>query len=256
MGYVLKGKAKIFNFNESSKLVMERSEHVYSTHKKITDTFPEHAWEGQRCFIIGGGESIKDFDFKRLKNEHVIGINRSFEVCDSELLYLMDIKFHNEVTKGAMDEFSKDEIYEKWKNFKGAKVLLCPVSPQALDESVHMVRRIEKKNYISLSIDEGIYGGSNSGFGALMLAIAMGASPIYLLGYDMRVEKQTHWHSGYPKQTYYDQRQKSIRFRESFFEMASAIQGLGFKVVNLFQDSGMNCFEFGDVDDILPKCET
>ena len=256
MGYGLKGVTKVFNFTEGAKLVMERSEHVYGIHKKITDVYPEQAWKGQRCFIIGGGESIKDFDFNRLKGEHVIGINRSFEIFDSELLYLMDIKFHDEVTKGKMDEFSKNKIHEKWNNFKGIKVMLCPVTPYPLDSNVHMIRRIEKKQYISLSIEEGIYAGNNSGFGALMLAIAMGANPIYLLGYDLRVEKQTHWHSGYPKQTYFDQREKVIRFREIFMETSLAIQGLGFKVVNLFRDSGINCFEFADVDDILPKCET
>jgi len=253
MGQMLMAKGEADIVRESkTRMAMLKADEVYACHKKITDVFPSSAWQGKRCFIIGGGESIKGIDFNRLKGEHVIGVNRSFEFVDTEILFLMDIKFHDEVTKGTLNEYTKKDVKKKWDEFKGVKVLLCPVSPYPLDSTIHMVRRIERK-YVSLDISEGVYGGSNSGFGALMLAIAMGANPIYLLGYDLRVEHFTHWHSGYPKQTYYEQKEKTIRFRDGFMEFSKTIKSLGFNVVNLFRDSGINCFEFDDIDAVLPK---
>jgi hypothetical protein len=253
MGKLLMAKEETTAVQENRiRTAMLKADETYAFHGKITDVFPSLAWRDQRCFVIGGGESMKGFDFNRLKGEHVIGINRSFEFVNTEILYMMDIVFHDQIIKGTLNEFAKKDVKKKWDEFKGVKVMLCPVSPYPIDPTIHMIRRIERK-YISLDIAEGIYGGSNSGMGALMLAIAMGANPIYLLGYDLRVEQFTHWHSGYPEQTYFEQKEKTIRFRDGFMEFSKAIKSLGFRVINLFRDSGINCFEFDDVDEVLPR---
>jgi hypothetical protein len=149
-----------------------------------------------------------------------------------------------------MNEFTKTQVREKWNAYKNPRVMLCPVSPYPIDPNVYFVKRLESKT-ISLEISEGIYGGSNSGFGALMLAIALGMSPIYLLGYDMRITGQTHWHSGYPGQTFNDQQRKNQGFADLFKEFAEPISKLGFKVINLNPFSELKCFDFGVESEVL-----
>ena len=51
------------------------------------------AWEGRRCFIVGGGPSLKDFDFSQLKGALTIGINRAFERFDPTILFSADERF-------------------------------------------------------------------------------------------------------------------------------------------------------------------
>ena len=251
MGYTLHTQNPPL-FENNARMIMQQSDKVYASGKKITDAFKPHEWEGKRCFLIGGGESLKGFNFHRLDTDLSIGINRSFEFYNSTILYMMDIVFHDMIFRGEMSRFTNENVTDLWAKFTGVKTMICPVSPYPLNADIHAIKRIEIKK-ITLDISEGIYAGSNSGFGALMLAIAMGASPIYLLGYDMKISKTTHWHSGYPSQTYADQNRKTESFKVMFEEFAPGIQGLGFKVVNLNPDSDLKCFEFGNVEEVLKE---
>lgn len=86
-----------------------------------------------------------------------------------------------------------------------------------------------------------------------MLAMCLGANPIYLLGYDMRCQNRTHWHSGYPKQTIGKMNAKLESFRKEIGEFAPQMHQFGYDIVNLSPCSALECFKFGDVDGILPK---
>ena len=249
MGYTLHRQTPPLN-ERSAMMISDKSDKVYDKGNKISTIYPRYAWEKQRCFIIGGGESLKGFDFSRLDGELTIGINRSYEFFDSTLLYMMDLLYQDKIVKGEMDRHTRVESKKKFQNFKGTKIMLCPVSPYPIDSSIHLIRRIEKR-YVSLDIWEGIFGGSNSGFGALMLAIVMGASPIYLLGFDMKCGDFTHWHNGYPGQNSFDQNKKNESFRLLFEEFAPVLEKIGFKIINLNKDSALNCFEFGDINEVL-----
>jgi len=249
MGYTLHKQVQPLN-ERSAMMISDKSDKVYDKGNKISTIFPRYAWEKQRCFIIGGGESLKGFDFSRLDDELTIGVNRSYEFYDSTLLYMMDLLYQERITRGEMDKYTRLESKKKFEDFKGTKIMLCPVSPYPIDPSIHLIRRIEKR-YVSLDIWEGIFGGSNSGFGALMLAIAMGASPIYLLGFDLKCDQNTHWHNGYPGQNAFDQNRKNESFRELFDEFAPALGKIGFKIINLNPDSALECFEKMTVNEVL-----
>jgi len=84
----------------------------------FSDVFEDGAWKGQRCFIVGGGESLKDFDFSKLSGELVIGVNRAYEKVDCTIMFALDYKLYNWIVEGKLGQEAK----EKFNNFKGHKV--------------------------------------------------------------------------------------------------------------------------------------
>ena len=52
---------------------------TYTNNNKVTYKLREGQWTGHPCFIIGGGPSLKGFDFNLLEGRKTIGINRAFE---------------------------------------------------------------------------------------------------------------------------------------------------------------------------------
>ena len=63
--------------------------------------FPDGSWAGRRCFIIGGGPSLKGFDFERLRGERVIAINKAFyDVPFADIVFGMDRPFLDDIMCG------------------------------------------------------------------------------------------------------------------------------------------------------------
>lgn len=153
------------------------------------------AWSGRDCFLIGGGPSLRDPFFVKFLDEYIctrkflsIGINKAF-VWNPTINYSMDYSFWKDIKQ------QKD-----WIDYKGLKVFLRR-RKDTFDDSIYVVNEINEKK-ISLDLKAGIYPGNNSGFGGLMLAIALGCKRIWLLGYDLMTTKEhTHWHGGYRKNT-------------------------------------------------------
>ena len=66
------------NINERIKKEIIRQNPQTFQEQFLKDSLPTGSWKGQRCFIIGGGPSLKGFDFKQLKGEKIIAINKAF----------------------------------------------------------------------------------------------------------------------------------------------------------------------------------
>lgn len=239
---------------EGGKTTMEMKTRLsnicYSNNKKVTDCLMNGYWLGKRCFILGGGESLKNFDFDRLKGEKTIGINRAFEKYPVDILFAMDYLFYRRVVGGSLDIFEEYSVRERWSKFKGVKVMLTPMSAPSMDPGVCVIRRIFEPR-VSLDLNAGIYGGTNSGIGALMLAIILGANPIYLLGFDMKAKRNTHWHSGYPNQTLEGMNARLEEYKKDFEVVAPMIKEKGVRVVNLYSRSALKCFEMSSVKEVL-----
>ncbi|MHA1279800.1 MAG: hypothetical protein ACTSQ8_21565 [Candidatus Helarchaeota archaeon] len=215
----------------------------YENTRMFFDIMPDNSWKDQRCFIVGGGKSLKDFKFSKLKNELVIGINRAYEKIDCTINFAMDHSLYEWIINGDLGMESKN----KFNDFKGIKVWLDSAGYDYPD-GIHILNK-STGNAFSKSLKEGIIGGSNSGLGALNLAVCLGANPIYLLGFDMKGEdgKQSWWHSGYPEK----QREKVYKhFIESFNKVALALKSQGIEIINLNPESELKCFKFEDFDNI------
>jgi hypothetical protein len=53
----------------------------------------ENMWKGERCFIIGGGPSLKGFDWSLLDGEKVIATNRGYQYCNPDIILGCDRRF-------------------------------------------------------------------------------------------------------------------------------------------------------------------
>ena len=93
-----------------------------------------------------------------------------------------------------------------WKDFQGLRVCL---DPRACDPKQHPdwnVRLIRcEKNTDDLLIPghpkyrPGMIGwGSNSGFGAVNIAVQRGVKSIILVGFDLNLALGSHWHGAHP----------------------------------------------------------
>ena len=142
---------------------------------------PEKEWAGQDAFLIGGGSSLKGFDFSRLEGKNTIGCNDAFRLGAKVIRYVI---------------FGDASWYEKnkWEleKFKG-NVVSCV--PALLPYNLPWMKKM-------LRIRDGLYDGCtlgwnySTGAAAINLAISLGASTVYLLGYDMssNPKGETHWH--------------------------------------------------------------
>lgn len=223
----------------------------------ITEILSNGSWKGKRCFLIGGGPSLKDFDFGPLKNELTIGINKAFIRFPTTITYAMDDRFYGMVTgtKGYTESKYK-EIQKQWLAYGGIKLFMKRSVKSKYDSSVYVVNDLHRKA-ISFDLNVGVYGGNNSGFGAMMLAIGLGATRIGLLGFDLKVQGEkskikTHWHKGYDFGSNPEFFQRKLdKFRLCFEEFAEAIVQHDVKVVNLNLDSALECFPKENMETFL-----
>jgi len=213
--------------------------------RNLAYMLPDGAWKGQRCFIIGGGPSLKGFDFSRLFGERVIAVNRAYEACPTaDIMLAMDRRVYNMITEGRLGEDAK----RKFEEFKGLKVWMRDV-PGA------MLLRDAGGTGLTKTLRDGVCNGNNTGYAALNLAICLGADPIYLLGFDMKGDGQGHqawFHTGYQAE-----QGESVykKFIGAFEKAAPEIKQRGVRVINLNPESALKAFEFGRVDEVLPKRE-
>ena len=148
-------------------------------------------WTNRRAFVVGGGPSLIGFDWETLRNERVIAVNRACETVPwADVLFSMDTRFFN-------------WFLENVKDFEGQIVHHRGSEAQVPSELIDRVIEVDVagERVITEDLMEGLGSGANSGYGAMNLALALGASPVYLLGFDLNPTqeyKQQWWHDGYP----------------------------------------------------------
>jgi len=254
MGYVIEQERKHTLDPEYVKhVILEKANHSYAINHKITEVLSSDSWKGQECFIIGGGPSLSDFDMSLLDGMNTIGINRAFQFCpNTSINYSMDSDFYDKMMRGDYDKPNQKRVKDVWLDYRGLRVFLTPMELKQYGQEVFLVKRLFYKS-LSTDLSAGIYGGCNSGLGALMLAAALGVSTIYLLGYDMRIDKKTHWHGGYPDKNLEEFVAKLSEYRKEIEDMSPLFEKVGIKIYNLTENSTISCFPFIDANSILNR---
>jgi len=207
------------------------------------EVLPDRSWKGKPCVIVGGGPSLKDFDWRLLRGRRVIGVNRVYEKFDPTIIFSMDTRFLRWILDGkygleTLDIFLRSKAYKVW---------LCTYNCK-LPEDI-LIARVWG-NYsqgfraFPATMREGIGHGNNSGYGALNLAACLGATPIFLLGFDMRYgteqpKARTHWHEGHP----IPHRPDTVKGFIKYFQLAATrAKEMGLQVINLNPDSALPYF--------------
>lgn len=218
---------------------------TFGNKRPVHEVLKTGAWKGRRCFVLGGGPSLKDFDFSCLDDELTIGVNRIYEWMDCTILFAMDGRFYKWILEGKYGKEAK----RKFVNFNGLKIWLDIANLQINDV---FYSRSAGRTGLSWDIRNGLFHGNNSGYGALNLALVLGANPIYLLGYDMKFDKgKGHFHSGHP--TAFTERMMQS-FAGSFNKgVDQEARANGIKIINANRNSALKCFEFGDLPEDLSK---
>jgi len=215
--------------------------------KDISEILSSDSWSGRRCIIIGGGPSLQNFNRSIVKNELTIGVNKEFMFSTPTINYSMDYTFFELLNNNQRIDPEEILMRRLWREYKGIKVFLKK-NKGKFSNYVYTINRI-RKEIISVDLKDGIYGGNNSGLGAVMLAIALGSRNIGLLGFDMKiVNGKTHCHGGYkrgngkPKHDMESTARILNDFKVRFETVAVLIKQAGVKVFNLNQNSAINCF--------------
>tara|TARA_B100000900_G_C20435213_1_gene656684 strand:+ start:117 stop:920 length:804 start_codon:yes stop_codon:yes gene_type:complete len=180
----------------------------------------------ETIFIVGGGPSLKGFDFRSLYGKRTIAINKALiYVTDPDVVYWTDGRFYT---------WFKNEV----DSFKGLKFALKPGSQYTSD-----IKILRKGKPYGLEIDpETLAHGFNSGYAAINLAYHLGAKRIVLLGFDMAEDgKDTHFHDGYPTRSSGDKVYKE-KFLPGFKQLYDELKGTGVEVINASPNSRLKVF--------------
>ena len=194
-------------------------------------------WSGD-CFIIGGGTSLKEFPFDRLKDKRVIGCNAAYTlgaiVCDF-------------VCFGDYGWFLLHK--EKLASYKSIIITNAPFSEkETRNTNVRVCRR--EDGYVRDKRDE-LGWFMNTGSTAIELAAKMGAKRIYLLGFDMKLTNgENNWYENIkdkPKKEVFPKFLRWFpRFKNQFEKLFPDVE-----VINANLDSGLDIYPKIDWKELL-----
>jgi len=217
-----------------------------SSHEELINKYPNKTWSRSRCFIIGGGPSLKGFDFSRLDNELTIAVNRVHEFIKSPsiIFFIDEDGFYKDLM---CREFGREAL-DKFNDSKAMKIALN-ISGHKYGRGIYSIP-ISKNPEMTFDLKDGLYDGGNSGYAALNLAVCLGATTIYLLGFDMKGDgkgKQTWFHSGYK---IVGSERSYKKWVEEFNKTIPGLAKHGINVYNLNAESAIRCFEFKKFEEI------
>jgi len=150
---------------------------------------------GKRCFIVGTGSSIKKQDLKLLKNELCIGLNEFFLHEDyreikPKYLAFSGFGIHNVPTEKHLVWYKN---YEQTLNGISTPLInICDYNfirkNQLLENSgvkfMNYLNSFDKLSENGIDATNDLYASSSVSVMALQLAIYMGFSEIFLVGFD------------------------------------------------------------------------
>ena len=233
------------------KMIAERQadeKRKVNPHRPFHEVIDDGAWRGEPCFVVGGGPSLRNFDFERLRGAgRVIAINKSYlDIPFADVCFFMDGSRNTFYGLAKANNLSPDSA-ARWREFEGYKVYLNLVGRRW--EDVYSIRSLGRTG-ISNSIRKGLFHGNNSGVGAVGLAVCLGADPIYLLGIDGKTRGgKTHYHDGYLTRKLSNRTLNS--FVIEFHKLGRLLRRTKSRVVNLNPHSAVRCFPFSTPDEVL-----
>lgn len=190
--------------------------------------YPKNEWEGKDVFIIGGGDSLRNFDWNLLISERTIGCNDAF---------LLGEKICKICIFGDASWFRKHE--KELANYKGIvftnAAQLYRTRLSWLWTAQRKVRGLSKRC---------IAWNDSTGAAAVNLALLLGAKRIFLLGFDMRISKEgkNNWHSKTESNL---KRNKYEKFILGFTRLKLDLKKEfpGCEIINVTDDSNLDVFQ-------------
>lgn len=190
-------------------------------------------WKGDTCYIVGGGPSVNDVDLERLRGQNVIVTNSSFEDCPwASVLFFMDSAWE-EKNRGKLYDFPGLIVTIKKLYRDSKRIRFVHPSPSAGIEW--------RPAYINYA--------SNSGLGAIHLALRFGATKAILFGFDCQpVGGKMNYHDRYdshPQVEIFD------KFQRDFSNKAGLVQQ-HMEVINATPATALDCFPVATPEEVYP----
>jgi hypothetical protein len=193
---------------------------------------PKPIFQNKTVIIVGGGASLRGFDFNRLKGHHVIAVNAAgYDLYFANVLFFFDTRW----------AFENRALIEAWPG-------LALTASDAV--SFGRVSCVDFRSGFALARGgPPLKRGRTSGHCAVVLAIALGASRVVLLGFDCKVTaNRTHYHDRYCEEhaAIY-----ANDFAPAWAGYNAEAQAVGCEIINAGPDSALTEFPFVSLDQIL-----
>ncbi len=207
--------------------------------------------DSEACFVIGGGPSLKGFDFSLLKDQNVVAINQAiWKISTAQYFVTTDYTW---LLKNQISGFTNLEAKNKFKKHPAEKYFILALGQDRLipidefhcrDRKFGLTydlslfdRVIRPKQYGGMGFSfEDFHYGSDSGFCGLQLAVILGFKTIYLLGFDFcNSGVDTHYHEDYT--TIFDVDSYQAKLNEFLIPYPQALKELREKGIQVFSCS-------------------
>lgn len=228
-------------------------------HPHLSTVLEDGAWRGRRAFVVGGGPSLRGFDFSRLRNELWIGCNMAF-LERPTIAFSVCYRFMRDVVKPGVPA-PRGPHAPAWAACPSIKVLLNPPTDGERVDDVPAFQIGNTDLTIGVnawgrSLATGVRNGPMSGIVAANLADILAPTTIYLLGMDCRTAddgRTANYHDHYWWNADRKPRPKEGRYKgaRDVWEKHAAAGDIRSKVVVL-GDSALECFPKGRLEDVLP----
>ena len=199
-------------------------------------------WDGTDVYVVGGGPSLRGFDWELLADKNTIGVNDAFRlgVRLCKVLFFSDYKWW-------LNNHQDIAAYQREGGYCASNsTSMLPVA----GTSIAVFKRIAWGLYRGDSLGF----GWNSGCGAVNLALSLGAKRVFLLGFDNGIPPGTvlkHWHDwGNNKMS----DEIWLRQREGWKQLSLALPRVfpGCEVINLNPDSAIPYFPKQAIPEAVP----
>lgn len=204
------------------------------------------------CYIVGGGTSLKGFDWSLLKDKFTIAINYAYvDLPEANIIYFGDKKFW---------ALNQEKLLEhRAKKVKGSVIVYQKTAEglQLVENDWGTINHPEVTEYL-LQTAKGINKhpqclahGNNSVYACINLAGHLGFKTIYLLGLDMKDDGvSSRYHdrdSTYIPEATFD------KMKRYWHTLEEPLKELGIEVINLNPDSAIEVFPKKTIKEILGK---
>lgn len=196
-------------------------------------------WAGQDAFVIGGGASLRGFDWELLRGKNTVGCNMAYklgmDIC--KVVMFSDFSWFKR-------EHADLAAYPGMIVTHDKKTLILN------DSRVHVMA----KQAWGLSSHALAYNG-NSGCAAAHLALIFGAQRVYLLGLDCKRQDAhtSHWHQYYGPPRSVDAVYKKFIKGWGRLNVDLAKVYPGRAIINLGPDSDIPYFPTADYNAVLRR---
>lgn len=189
------------------------------------------------AFIVGGGDSLRDFDFSLLKGRATYGANDAAIKLKTDVFVTIDRNYYKNRTED-IKQFVKG----------GGTAYVAMDRAHVYEELIDGVTYLHRTRGTGMSLQPDVLYGLNSGYATLNAALLEGRKEIILLGFDMHHKSgKSHWFDGYSWHRNKGDRLVR-RWAGAFTEAVEDLRANGVQVVNCVGPLGSTVTAFPTMD--------